>query len=224
MKLQEDILNQNQKKLLKSLDFLAGTSLYMGGGTALALQLGHRTSVDFDLYSEKKFDVGNLRDLFIREVAGIEVIREHPDGTLQMQAERVEVSVFHYPYKPIAHRIEFYPVKLASLQDIAASKIAAVVQRARRRDFVDIYYLSKELGFSKVLECAYKKFPWYRDSSGIVLKSLAFFDEADTDDEADRVRMLDKNVTWEKVKNEINNMREISLHLLYTSPQKGRVI
>lgn len=206
MKLREDILNQNQKKLLERLGFLANTSLYMGGGTALALQLGHRTSVDFDTYSEEKFDVGSLRDLFLREVADLKILEEHPDGTLQMQSGGVDISVFYHPYKLIANLIEFYPVKLASVQDIAASKIAAVVQRARRRDFVDIYYLSKELGFKEVLECAYKKFPWYRDNNKIVLKSLTFFDEADADDEADRVKMLDRNVTWEKVKNEIDQM------------------
>lgn len=49
MQLHEDILNDGQRELLKRLGFLAGTSLYMGGGTALALQLGHRTSLDFDL-------------------------------------------------------------------------------------------------------------------------------------------------------------------------------
>lgn len=212
--MREDILNKNQKKLLERLDFLAQIPLYMGGGTALSLQLGHRTSVDFDLYSEEKFDVGSLRDLFLKKVAGLEVTEEHPDGTLQMQSQGVDVSVFYYPYKLIEKLVDFYPVKLASIQDIAASKIAAVVQRARQRDFVDIYYLSKEIGFKEVLECAYKKFPWYRDSSGIVFKSLTFFDEADADSEADRVKMLDENVTWGKVKTEISQLVQV-----FTAPK-----
>lgn len=211
MKLREDILNLNQKKLLKRLNFLAKTSLYMGGGTALALQLGHRTSVDFDLYSEEKFDVSNLRNLFLKEVSGIEILEEHADGTLQMRADNVDISVFYYPYKLITDLIDYFPVKLASPQDIAASKVAAVVQRARQRDFVDIYYLSKELGFAKVIKCTYKKFPWYEESSGIIFKSLTYFDEADVDDEADRVKLFDKDVTWEKVKKELKSATTTAL-------------
>jgi len=200
MKLREDILNQIQKELLKRLGFLFGTGLYMGGGTALALQLGHRTSVDFDIYSTEKFDVASLKGRFLKEISETEVLGEHAEGTLQMRAGGVEISVFYYPYKLISSLVDFYPVKLASLQDIAASKIAAVVQRARRRDFVDIYYLSKTLGFGDVVESAYQRFPWYKDSSGIIFTALTFFDEADTDDETDRVNVLDKSVTWEKVK------------------------
>lgn len=100
-------------------------------------------------------------------------------------------------------------MKLASVQDVAASKIAAVVQRARQRDFVDIYYLSGKLGFGEVMECAFRRFPWYRDSSGIILKPLTIFDEADIDDESGRVKVFDKNVTWgtvkKKIKDEANN-------------------
>ncbi len=200
MKLHEDILNQDQKELLGKLAFLSESDLFMGGGTALALQLGHRTSVDFDLYSKEKFDVESLKNLFLTKIPEISVAGQHEDGTLQMRVLEVDVSVFYYPYKLISELVQFYPVKLAAMRDIAASKIAAVVQRARRRDFFDIYYLSKELGFDEVLRCAFEKFPWYSDSQGIVTRALTYFDEAEGDDEADRVRVFDRGVDWNTVK------------------------
>lgn len=201
MKAQEHILSLKQRAVLSQMSFLADTALFMGGGTALALQLGHRTSEDFDLYSREKFDVGEMRNLFLEKAPGVLVLSEHKDGTLQLSVDDVDVSVFYYPYRLIDKLVEFYPVKLASLEDIAASKVAAVVQRARQRDFIDIYYLSQRIGFDQVIECAFQKFPWYRESSGIVFKSLTYFSEADTDAEAERIKVFDERVTWGKVKN-----------------------
>ncbi len=208
MKLQENILNSKQKGVLSRLDFLAGTSLYMGGGTALALQLGHRTSEDFDLYSPEKFDVSSLRNLFLERIPETKVLSEHADGALQMKMDGIDVSVFYSPYKLIGDLVEFHSIKLASIEDIAAAKVAAVVQRARQRDFIDIYYLTLEMGFNEVLECAYRKFPWYGENNVIVLKSLTYFSEADLDSQAARVRVLDTKVTWEVVKVYIKNQMD----------------
>ena len=201
----EHILNPAQKTVLSRLGFLTHIPVYMGGGTALALQLGHRTSVDFDLYNPEKFDVGSLKKLFLKKIPETQVLNEHPDGTLQLNINGVDVSIFYHPYSLIGRLVEFHPIKLASLEDISASKIAAVVQRARQRDFVDIYYLSQKLGFDKVLKSAFKKFPWYGDSPGIVLKSLTYFSEADTDREANRVKLFDTSLTWDHVKDFIKS-------------------
>lgn len=212
MKLQENILNSEQKMVLVKLDFLVGSSLYMGGGTALALQLGHRTSEYFDFYSSEKFDVSSLKNLFLERIPETQVLGEHADGTLQLRVEGVDVSVFYSPYKLIGKLVEYGLVKLASLEDIAASKVAAVVQRARQRDFIDIYYLALEMGFDEVLECAYRKFPWYGENNAIVLKSLTYFSEADLDSQAGRVRVLDTRVTWEAVKKNIGD--EVERYLI----------
>lgn len=205
MQLHEEILNEGQKTVLGKMDFIRDTDLYIGGGTALAMQLGHRTSVDFNLYCPKKFDVSATREMFKEHISGIEIISEHSDGTLQMSADGVEISVFYYPYKLISELVDFRPIKLAGLKDIAASKLAAIVQRARRRDFVDIYFLGKTLGFEQVVDCAYQKFPWYRESSGIIFTALSYSEEADNDDEADRVKLTGEDVTWEEIKDYIRN-------------------
>lgn len=203
MRLHREILNQEQERILDQLEFISATSLYLGGGTALALQVGHRTSVDFDFYISKQFDVVKMKRMFMNGLPGARLLGESSDGTLRVAVENTEVSVFYYPYPLIDRLVNFPPVKLASLKDIAAAKVAAVVQRARQRDFVDIYYLAKELGFTEVVKSAYKKFPWYEENSGIVIKSLGYFEEADRDAEANRVKVFDKSITWQVVKSQI---------------------
>jgi hypothetical protein len=84
-------------------------------------------------------------------------------------------------------------------------KTAAVVQRARQRDFYDIYYLIKELGMKKIITATYQKFPWYEENNGVVFTSLTYFTDADKDPEAERVKVFDKGVTWEMVKREIED-------------------
>ena len=114
----------------------------MSGGTALALQLGHRTSLDFDFDSNEKFD---SQQLFV----DAETV-SRTENTLQVVINEISVSIFYYPYKLIDNLVNFESIQLAGLCDIAAMKIVAIIQRARQRDFVDMYYLIKRLGLRKL--------------------------------------------------------------------------
>lgn len=198
MSLFPQILNEKQISLIKKLDFLSYPPFYLGGGTALALQLGHRTSLDFDFYSQEKFDTKNL-------FKGVETIGCTED-TVQVVMDGVDVSVFCYPYKLVDNLVEFGNIQMAGLADISAMKMIAIVQRARQRDFVDMYFLIKLLGLKKILESIFQKYPWYVENEQILYKSLTYFEEADADLEADRIRILDPQVTWEKVKKELKDM------------------
>lgn len=195
MALFPQILNDKQEDLIKEINFLKFPPFYLSGGTALALQLGHRTSLDFDFNSRDKFD---SKSLFVNIKNA-----NRTDDTLQVEINDVSLSIFYYPYELIDDFVNFEGLKLAGLCDIAAMKVIAIIQRARQRDFVDIYYLIKELGMNPIMEAVYKKYPWYLDNNMIVLKSLTFFDEADNDSEAKRITVFDSNISWEKVKLEI---------------------
>ncbi len=83
-------------------------------------------------------------------------------------------------------------------------KIAAIVQRAKQRDFLDIYYLLKKISFGKIIEATYAKYPWYEENSKIIFKSLTYFDDANQDNEVSAVKIFDKSVTWPRVKKEIS--------------------
>ena len=136
MRFYPQILNEKQHKILAKLGFLLDFSCYLGGGTALALQLGHRTSLDFDFYTSRKFDNLRLLQQFRDAFDAVEIGENLPADTLQLNVSGINVSVFYYPYKLIDKLIEFPPIKMASLTDIAAMKVAAVVQRAKQRDLL----------------------------------------------------------------------------------------
>ncbi len=195
MSLYPQILNEKQKDLIKDIGFLNFPPYYLSGGTALALQLGHRTSLDFDFDSNEKFD---SQQLFV----DAETV-SRTENTLQVVINEISVSIFYYPYKLIDNLVNFESIQLAGLCDIAAMKIVAIIQRARQRDFVDMYYLIKRLGLRKVIDSVYQKYPWYLDNEMIIFRSLIYFEEADNDSEAGRITVFDSKITWELVKFEI---------------------
>ena len=196
------ILSSTQNEILPRLSFTK-PEFYLGGGTALALQLGHRTSVDFDFYAPRKFDNQQMSQTINRLFPGTDTSSEQPENTLRLDVMGTEVSVFYYPYPLLDPVVDYGSVSLASLTDIAAMKTAAVVQRARQRDFYDIYYLIKELGMEKIITATYQKFPWYEENNVVVFTSLTYFTDADNDLEAERVKVFDRNVTWEMVKKRV---------------------
>lgn len=210
MKLYTQILTAKQKQILQNLTFL-GKSFYLGGGTALALQLGHRTSLDFDFYSPEKFVASRIIADFKKQLPSASFPKEQPEDTFQTEIFKVSLTAFYYPYKLIGEFALFPPIKLASLEDLAAMKIAAVIQRAKQRDFFDTYYLIEKLGLAKIIKSAYQKFPWYEENNQIILKALTYFDEADADLEIGKIIIFDKNVSWPKVKKRIS--QEIKKYL-----------
>jgi len=198
------ILSSTQNEILPRLSFTK-PEFYLGGGTALALQLGHRTSVDFDFYAPRKFDNQQMSQTINRLFPGTDTSSEQPENTLRLDVMGTEVSVFYYPYPLLDPVVDYGSVSLASLTDIAAMKTAAVVQRARQRDFYDIYYLIKELGMEKIITATYKKFPWYEENNVVVFTSLTYFTDADKDPEAERVKVFDTSLDWDHVKNFIKS-------------------
>ncbi len=193
------ILNTVQAQILPKLSFTK-PQFYLGGGTALALQLGHRTSVDFDFYAPKKFDNQKLANTISQIFPETKTSATQSPNTLRIDVMGTEVSAFLYEYQLLDQLIDYGSVLLAGLRDIAAMKTAAVIQRARQRDFYDIYYLIKELGIETFINATYQKFPWYEENNVIVFTSLTYFAEADVDPEANRVKLSDTSLTWDKVK------------------------
>lgn len=197
------ILNKDQVGVANKLEFLSYPPYYLGGGTALALQLGHRTSLDFDFYSQDKLETEKLLETIRGSFEKVEVGSQLED-TLLVILDGVKLSVFYYPYPLIDGLLEWEGKKMASLKDIAAMKVVAIVQRARQRDFIDMYYLIQKLGLAEIIKAVYRKYPWYEENSRILFTALTYFEEADGDPESDRIVVVDQQVTWEKVKASIS--------------------
>jgi len=206
-----NVFDKKQLDLLKRLKFLKKYGFYLAGGTALALQIGHRTSLDFDFYTEKKFNPRRLREEFDKRFKIVQEIYIAKD-TLGLNVNDVEVSFFRYPYPLIRPCQEIEGILLASIEDIAAMKVIAISQRGQRRDFIDIYFLIKKFGLRQIIEFVKKKYPMFNIYVG--LQGLVYFKDADEDPEKKRYKLF-KKIRWSEVKKfiikEVNKFKSFSL-------------
>ena len=162
------------------------------GGTALALQLGHRTSVDLDFFGRINADSEELRDI-LREVGRVEVASVSKNINI-FWINGVKVGMVNYPYPWLDLPIVEDGVRLASLNDIAAMKVSAIVNRGTKKDFIDLYTLLLHFALDESLDMYSRK---YSDGSlFIVMKSLTYFDDAETDPMPNVLN----DTTWETVK------------------------
>ena len=208
-----EILDSKRLKILKELSFLGKEGYYLAGGTALALQLGHRTSLDFDFYHSQHFDSSELFSK-LQAVFGERVVERHrEEDTLTGDIDGVHFSFFWYKYPLIRVLKDFEGVPLASIEDIAAMKIIAIVQRGTRRDFVDIYYLLKRVGLDALFFWTEEKYPTFNRYMG--LRALIYFDDAEKQTDESRITIFDKKLTWEEVKKTIGGkVRDYQLEML----------
>lgn len=135
-------------------------SFYLVGGTALALHIGHRISVDFDLFSEKALSPVLLQKIKrIFSGSSIEVTYRSVDQ-INLLVDGVKTTFFHYPYPLIEPLVAYQNVPLASVVEIAAMKAFAIGKRLAYKDYVDWYFLlsKRHVTLPVVIELAQAKF------------------------------------------------------------------
>jgi hypothetical protein len=191
----EKIFGPKRKKLLSRLGFLKSRGFYMAGGTALALQIGHRTSLDFDFYTKKKFDSGKLYQELRKRFKEV-ILLQKAEETLIVRVNNIAVSFFYYSYPLIYPAIEIDGILFASKQDIAAMKIIAISDRGTKRDFIDIYFLIKEFSLKNIFNFVKQKYPDFNIYIG--LRGLTYF--ADAEKKQKRRLYLFSSVSWPRVK------------------------
>lgn len=167
---------------------------YLVGGTALALQIGHRISVDIDLFTNTPFD----SVLLSAELKERYSFKENLNRGyfLQGQIKEIKVDVLKYPYKPLYELVEVEGVRMVVLPDIASMKMAAITNRGRKRDFIDLYFLLKSYSLKQIIEWYQQK---YDAEIFMLLQSLVYFEDADND--IDLNMIIPTN--WEEIKTKI---------------------
>ncbi|MBI4272533.1 nucleotidyl transferase AbiEii/AbiGii toxin family protein [Candidatus Uhrbacteria bacterium] len=201
------VLTLPQARFFSQLSWTKKSGMYLAGGTALALQIGHRTSVDFDFYAQQHFRKGTLPRQFQKHIVDhwqAKVTRDEEDTFDLIAKPDIHVSCFYYEYPLIAHYVYIHGVAVASLKDIAAMKLIAIAQRGRHRDFVDMYYLLGIFSLQDMIRFALEKYPLY--DYFFFLRGLLYFKDAEEDDDIDRVKLFDTSVTWKKVKKTITEI------------------
>lgn len=173
-----DVLPPVQRALWPRLTALPEDAV-LYGGTALALRLGHRGSVDFDLFLPRHFEPGALR----RELDALgpmEVVQSAPD-TLGVRVEGVRISLFGVERAPVGPATVAADIGLpvASLLDVGATKLQTIVDRAEAKDYVDIdAVLASGVDLSDLLGAAQVIFG-ARFAPLLALKAMTSFEDGD---------------------------------------------
>jgi len=190
------------KQAKESLAILGQSNLlkdaYLAGGTGLALQIGHRISVDLDFFTAKRFDA-KLLARNLKKIPAQFTLERLEQDTLLGFFGKTKFSIFFWDYPLLAKTNSYLGINLASLKDIAAMKILAISDRGIKRDFIDLYFMlavGKTFSIKEVLNFYDKKFKALPQNRAHLLRSLVYFQDAD----ASKMPKMLKNVVWKEVK------------------------
>jgi predicted nucleotidyltransferase component of viral defense system len=183
---------------LMQIDFLGDFNLV--GGTGLALLLGHRKSVDIDLFNVSEFNIPELKKKISDKLANRAEFHSSEKNKMGVFGyfEGVKLDLCRHPY-PLLNPIQKIDgIRIWSMEDIAASKVFAIASRATKKDFWDIDILFELYSPVQIAEFYHKR---YQQGLAIsVAKMLTYFDEAE--DTAPPVCLRGK--TWNQVKKSIS--------------------
>lgn len=170
---------------------------YLAGGTALALQLGHRYSVDLDFFSPTQADISAIAERLKRAFGKFQITQaQNPWGNLVLTVENVRVGFYAYGYKLVEPLIETGRLRMAGSLDIGLMKFDALLARASRKDFHDIYAICQRVPLKNLFNLAPQKYPDIRDFETQVTKRLVYFERADEESPL----QLIEHVEWNTVK------------------------
>lgn len=169
---------------------------FLVGGTALALKIGHRKSIDLDLFSTISFDTNHLLENLSADFSFN--LFFSAANTLKGSINQIQVDLLAHRYPLIAEPDMIENVTMLSNQDIVAMKLNAITVSGQRvKDFIDIYYLLNYYSIDEMIGFYKKKYTQYNDAN--VLKSLCWFNDVDLTDWP--IMLLHPDLKWDTVKN-----------------------
>lgn len=179
-------------------------SFNLVGGTALALHLGHRKSVDLDFFTSESFDLNEICSLLIEKYdfkvsyARSQTLKGFINGI------KIDFIRFNYPHLFPCDVIE--DIRIESVPDIIAMKLLSITDNGSRiKDFVDIAYLSSYYSLDEMLEFYVKKIP--NTNKVMPLKALTYFNDIDFNES---VVMMNSDYDWQKIADRLIKMTEYS--------------
>ena len=192
-----NVLSQNAQDALALLSKsnCLPKNTYLAGGSALALQYGHRISVDFDFFTPSSFNEDKMTS-FLMSIGDFKKTEKNKN-TLLGDFNQVKFSLFRYQYQLVSAPLNFLGINIASPQDIMVMKLAAIMDRGTKKDFIDIYFLIKNgISIKEGFSLYDKKYKALVNNKYSLIKGLAYFEDAD---KLAMPEMITK-VDWEEVK------------------------
>ena len=198
----QEILNSNQKELLPFLTEFKDFGLV--GGTGIALQIGHRSSIDFDLFSNKEFKNEDIRKIILKNGKKIDHVFVDQKDEYTVLIGGVKVTFLFYPFK-IEFPSEFSGIKAADLLTLSALKAYALGRRAKWKDYVDIYFILKVHTMEEIISKTKEIFG--NDFNEKIFRSqLSYFDDIDYSEKVEYLK--GSEIADEEIK---KNLKEQSL-------------
>jgi len=184
--------------ILKSLkDVFTKYKAILAGGTACALHLGNRISMDLDFFTSMDFQIESVISEIRKAGHSFQIISEG-EGYLVGTIDGMKVSLFTYEYPFLEKTVIYEGIRVAGVLDLASMKVIAISQRGTKRDFADLYGILQEVPFHKIASHMVKRFGKGRINPVHIGKSLVYFSDADSHPEPEYVKGRD--VSWEKIK------------------------
>jgi predicted nucleotidyltransferase component of viral defense system len=181
-------------KKLQSIEELKDMRLV--GGTALALYLGHRKSIDLDLFGNHNLDIEELINIIQKQDIDVELTSSNENACgFFLNNIKVDIVKYSYPWLKEVYRED--DIRLARKEDISAMKLLAITKRGTKKDFIDLFFLLKEYSLKQMLNFFQEKYP--KMSLFMVIKSLDYFADAE---QYSMPKML-VDVSWQEVKEKI---------------------
>jgi len=170
--------------------------LRLVGGTALALQIGHRKSVDLDFFGILNSDELAISES-LKKIGTVKTLQK-TENIFIFTIDGIKVDIVNYNYPWLSGIVKEDRLDLADKKDISAMKLAAITGRGTKNDFIDIYFLLKEFSLHQMIEFYKQK---YSDGSVfLVLRSLSYFEDADNEPMPEMFVKTD----WESVRKSIS--------------------
>lgn len=197
-------------KMLESESVMSDFNL--AGGTSLALYLGHRISVDLDLFTPKSFDAGKL-EIFLRDKYGFRTDFMEKN-TLKGTIDGVKIDCITHPYSYLEKPYTESGIRLYSMEDIVAMKLSAIADNGSRlKDFIDIAFLSTRFPFNSMLRLYERKFP----GSNLIrpFKAITYFEDIDFEED---IVMLNGKYDWKLIERRLIDMTQIQNKVFESFP------
>lgn len=167
------------------------------GGTALALQFGHRVSVDIDLFTDKSLDKTSVLHA-ISEIFQPQRLSKTTNG-LTFFIKEIKIDLCNWAVPFIGKLIEEEGIRMASPEDIGAFKLDAVVNRKEQKDFYDLYFLLTRYNFETLVQSYRQKYPY--NNTKDIFTGIASISEADVSASP----ILTSPLQWDLVKESLKN-------------------
>lgn len=206
----EKTISKDTKSCLVTLEksFIV-KDFYLAGGTGLALQIGHRISLDLDFFCQPEFH--EQRIISYLQKNGDFKLQKKDWQTINGILNKTRVSFMNYPYPLLYPARKLGKIKIADIRDIACMKLDAIATRGSKKDFIDLYLIIKEhYSLSELISLFNKKYQKIKYNLPHLFKSLVYFADA----EKDPMPKMFYELKWLEVKNFLQK-EVIKLHKIY---------